>query len=210
MSLFFASAGISAVQAGTLSFDPSSVNTKVGESFTLTVKVDAGTAEVLGVDALIEYDKNMFEITGFTDGTFLSIGAKEPGDDGKAYVAGMVESAGESVTGSGELIDIAFKAKAGGTSTISFICELGETGESNISENSTDATDLIECSQNGEAVIVVGGGTTSGGGTTGGTGGTKTPSTLPKTGFFEDMVLFGMIVGGALIVIGVSTRLLNS
>lgn len=209
---FFVAVHVSAVSAGTLSFDPSSINTRVGESFTLTVKVDVGTAEVLGVDALIQYDKDMFEVTGFTDGTFLSVGAKEPGSDGKAYVAGMVESAGESVTGSGELVDITFKAKESGTSTISFICELGETGESNISENSTDATDLIECSQNGEAVVVVSGGSTSdgGGGSTSGGGSGSTPSTLPKTGFYEDMVLFGIIAGGALVLVGLGTRFLSS
>jgi hypothetical protein len=207
-AFLFAGARLQSAYAGTLSFDPSSVNTAVDETFTLTVKVDAEDAEVLGVDALIEYDKDMLEITNIADGTFLSIGAKEHSEDGKAYVAGMVESAGESVTGAGDLVDITFKALSGGTTNVSFICELGETGESNISENSTDATDLIECSQNGEAVVVItgDGSTTSGGTST--SGGSSTPSQLPKTGVFENMVAIGIVAGAALVLVGISTKLL--
>ena len=196
--------------AGTMSFDPSSVNVEVDEEFTLTVQVDVGTSEVLGVDALIEYDAGVLEVVGIQDGTFLSVGTKEYGEPGKIYIAGLVDNAAESVTGSGPLADVTFKAIAGGTSDVTFICREGETGESNISENSTDATDLIECSSNGEAVVVVAGGTTDGG-TSGGTGGTdsgSTPSELPQTGFFEDMILFGMVAGVLLLIVGAGTRFL--
>lgn len=206
---------VSAVFAGTLSFEPSSVNTSVGEEFTLTVQVDVGDSEVLGVDALLQYDEDILEVVSMTDGTFLSIGTKEFGEPGKAYIAGLVENASESVTGSGPLVDVTFKAQSGGTSDVTFVCREGETGESNISENSTDATDLIECSQNGEAVIVVEGddsgsdGNGDGGGGTGNGGGSgsgSTPSELPQTGFLEDMVLLGMFGGGLLLLVGLGTR----
>lgn len=216
LAVFAASGQASAVSAATLSFDPSSVNTKVGDTFKLTIKVEVGTAEVIGVDALVKYDKSLYKVVSVSDGTFLTIGEKDYATAGLANIVGIVESAGESVTGSGPLADITFESLAKGTGTIEFACETGETGESNISEGTVDAPDLIECSQNGEAVVVATGGST--GSTTGGTttsGGTRStggtnPSQLPKTGIVEDIVTLGMIVGGFLVLVGAGTHLLAS
>lgn len=204
-----------AVHAATLTFDPSSAQVKVGETTSLSIKVNAGTSEVLGVDALIEYDKTLLKVESITEGTYLTITTRDSATEGKAYIAGAVESAGESVTGSGVFATIKFKALANGTSSVKFLCELGETGESNISESSIDATDLIECSQNGQATIVSSGGTTTGG-TTGTTGGRTSTSSagrsstqLPQTGVVQDMVVMAMFVGGALFLVGIGTRLLG-
>ena len=46
--------------AATLSFDPSSVNTSVDSTFDLDIIVKVGTSEVLGVDALVEFDSDKF------------------------------------------------------------------------------------------------------------------------------------------------------
>src|SRR3989344_6429362 len=164
-----------AAQAATLQFNPSSINKKVGETFELEVVVDAGDKEVLSVDALVDFDGNILEVQSITDGTYLDIGQKDFKSTGKAYIAGVVPGPGVTVTGKGTLAKILFKAKSSGRATITFDCELGEKTESNISEATIDATDLIECSQNGEAVVVIDGGdtdrtSTSSGRTGGGTG----------------------------------------
>lgn len=213
-SLVCASMFVCATQASlaaTLSFDPSSAQVKVGETTTLQVKVNAGTSEILGVDAMIEYDKNLYKVESISDGTFLTVTTKDSGSEGKIYIAGAVESAGESVTGSGILASIKLKALANGTSSVRYVCELGETGESNISEASIDATDLIECSQNGQATLVSSGGAT-GSSSTGSTSSasTRTRTTqLPQTGVVQDMVVLSMFIGGALFIIGAGAKVLE-
>lgn len=208
------SCGVLDSHAATLSFDPSSAQVKVGETTTLQVKVNVGTSEILGVDALIEYDKNLFKVESITDGTFLTVTTKDSGVEGKIYIAGAVESPGESVTGSGVLASIKLKALANGTSSVRYVCELGETGESNISEASLDATDLIECSQNGQATLVTTGGATgSSSGTTGGstsTSSARSRSTqLPQTGVVQDMVILSMFIGGALFLVGAGVKVME-
>jgi len=193
-----------AAQAATLQFNPSSINKKVGETFELEVVVDAGDKEVLSVDALVNFDGNILEVQSITDGTYLDIGQKDFKSSGKAYVAGVVPGPGVTVTGKGTLAKILFKAKANGRATVTFDCEMGEKTESNISEAVIDATDLIECSQNGEAIVVVGGGssTSTGSGQTGGS-----PGELPQSGMFDTVVTFS-IIGGILFIIGAGAKLL--
>jgi hypothetical protein len=194
------------VEAASLKFTPATVSTAVDKTFELQINVDAGTKEVLGVDALLQYDNTKLKVEGITDGTYLSVGQKDTNKSGKVYVAGVVDSPGESVTGSGVLATVKFKVIAGGESEVKYICEIGETNESNISENSTDAPDLIDCSTNGKAIITAGGGTSSGG-TTPGSSSTTPPSTLPKTGVFDDLVTFA-VIGGVLLVVGSAAKLL--
>ena len=202
---------INGVFAATLSFDPSSVNVEAGETFDLTIQVDVGTDEALGVDALMEYDSEKLKVNNITNGTFLTVNTKEYGNPGSIYVGAVVESSGESVTGSGPLATITFEAIGSGTSNVTFVCEIDETGESNIPENSPDVPDLLECSQNGEAVVIVEGGDsddsgTSDGGSSGSSGGSG-GSELPKTGIVEDMVILSIIAGGLLFLFGLGTRI---
>ncbi|OGK16751.1 hypothetical protein A3H80_01410 [Candidatus Roizmanbacteria bacterium RIFCSPLOWO2_02_FULL_37_19] len=192
--------------AATLQFNPSSLSKKTGDTFELEVIVDAGDKQVLSVDALINFDGNVLQVESITNGTYLDIGQKDFKNTGKAYIAGVVAGPGVTVTGKGTLAKILFKAKAKGRTNITFICEMGEKTESNISEASIDATDLIECSQNGQAVVVVDGGdtdrtSTSSGRTGGGTG------ELPQTGILDNLVILS-IIGGILFIVGVGAKML--
>ncbi len=191
---------VSVVSAATLKFDPSTVSTNVGETFKLDVVVDAEEKEILGVDALIEYDPAICEIESITDGDFLEIGIKEFSQPGKIYIAGVVSNPGESITGEGVLATLQCKALAGGKTTFTYTCETGETNESNISEKSTDAPDLIQCSLNGEAVVTVGGSSATNPKPKTSSGSAKTPSELPRTGIVEDFIVYGMIGFGFMIV----------
>lgn len=211
LALILAAAPASA-HAAFLEFDPSSVNVDVGDTFDMDIVVKVSDDEITGVDAVGDFDPSVLEVQAITDGTFLEIAHKSFDNPGRFYVAGLVNSVGESVTGEGVLATVTFKAIASGTTTVTYLCELGETGESNISESSTvDAPDLIECGLNGEGVVVVGGssgGTSSGssgssGSTSGGSGGSE----LPKSGVFDDLLVF-IVIGGVLFVIGVGAKLL--
>ncbi len=193
---------LSVTYAATLSFNPSSVDVNTGETFEMEVFASIDDKEVLGIDTLIEYDSNILSVESIADGTYLEIAQKEFGEAGKIYIAGVIDSPGTSVTGEGVLATITFKAKGAGTTKITFVCELGETTESNILENSTDAPDLIECSSNGEAEVNVDGGSRSGG-----TNPQSTPSALPKSGVYDSFASFALI-GGILFIVGVGVKLL--
>lgn len=192
--------------AATLKFDPTTISTTVGETFKLDVVVDAEDKQILGVDAQIEYSGSICEVESITDGDFLEVGIKEFTLPGKIYIAGVVASPGESVTGKGVLATIQCKAKAAGTTKFTYTCETGATNESNISEKSTDAPDLIQCSLNGEAVVTVTDSTkkikekTS-------TGSAKTPSELPRTGIVEDVMLY-TVLGVGFMVVGIGAKAL--
>ncbi len=202
-ALYIYTASVSgAVFAATLKFDPTTISTNTGETFTLDVVVDAEDKEILGVDALIEYNASICEVESITDGDFLEIGIKEFTQPGKIYIAGVVSNPGESVTGEGVLASIQCRAKSAGTTKFTYTCETGETNESNISEKSTDAPDLIECSLNGEAVVTVDGGKAKTS-----TGSAKSPSELPRTGIVEDFMLFTSL-GVAFMIVGLSAKAL--
>jgi len=193
------------VSAATLKFDPTTVATTVGETFKLDVVVDAQEKEILGVDAQIEFDPSICEVESITDGDYLEVGIKEFTQPGKIYIAGVVSNPSESVTGEGVLATIQCKALTAGKTTFKYTCTTGETNESNISEKSTDAPDLIECALNGEAVVTVTGGTAKKPKTS--TGSAKTPAELPRTGIVEDFLLYG-IIGCGLMSIGYGTKML--
>jgi len=206
MTILFVVCGVSAAEAATLQFKPSSVTANPGDTFDLEVVVDAETKEILAVDALFEYDANVLSIESMADGTYLEIAQKEFSEQGKGYAAGVVQQAGTSVTGKGTLVTVKFKAKAAGSTKVSFICKIGDKTESNISEASIDAPDLIDCSSNGVADVVVGGGSAP----------TKapessstkpTPGSLPKTGMLDNVLIFSAI-GGVLLLIGAGAKLL--
>ena len=201
---------ISQVKAATLNFDPSSIKVKEGETFDVDIVVNTASAEVYGVDALFQFDPNAVEATVVTPGTFLDVNHKEIKPDGKVYIVGLVNSPGEAVQGEDVLATVSFKAKKSSTSSLTYLCEINDTRESNVLEASTDSPDLLECGQNGKATIVVGDGTsaaptssTSKTTTTSKTGGSE----LPRTGVVDNMIV-AVIVGGILFFIGLGARFL--
>lgn len=202
------------VRAATLNFDPTSLNVKEGETFDVDVVVNTANAEVYGVDALFQYDPNLVEATVITNGTFLEINHKEIKEDGKVYIVGLVNSPGEAVKGEDVLATVSFKAKKSGTTSLTYVCEINDTRESNVLEASTDSPDLLECGQNGKATIVIGGGTASTGTTPATSKSSSSSSTssktgasqLPQTGTFENMIVIVM-TGGILLLIGLGARM---
>ena len=214
LGFFFLLPASAQVRAATLNFDPTSINVKEGETFDVDVVVNTANAEVYGVDALFQYDPNLVEATVITNGTFLEINHKEIKEDGKVYIVGLVNSPGEAVQGEDVLATVSFKAKKAGTTSLTYVCEINDTRESNVLEASTDSPDLLECGQNGKATIVIGGGTPSTATTpaTSNTGSSSSSSSnsggseLPKTGTFENMVAI-VVAGGILFLIGLGARM---
>jgi len=212
ITLFFGSVFLvasSAVHAATLQFDPSTASAAVGETVDIIVKADAGSDEILAVDAIIKYDKSILEVVSIADGDFLSILQKNYSVAGTISMTSIVQDPGHPVTGSGELATVTFKVKADGTTNITFFCTPGDSTDSNIAKNNADATDIIQCADNGTAVITAGEGgpTAVPTGISTSTGGTDTPTTLPRTGIMDELYKFA-IPGSVLLLIGIIGKLL--
>lgn len=201
-------------RAAILDFDPKTVTGKVGSTFTVNLKIDAKTDEVLSTDARITYDPKLLSVDSITDGTYFDIPKKDAVVPGKIYIAGIIKNPGDSKTGSGVLATITFKSLTDGTGTIGIVCNPGETAaDSNIAKNELNVTDIIECTKNGSVQVTVGtGGSGSGGsggsggagsGSSGGSGG----STLPRSGVIDDVLQFA-VPGTMLLMFGVGLKLL--
>lgn len=206
IALFLASASLfGPVEAATLRFEPSSVDTSSGETFDLDIYVDTDDSEVFGVDAVITYDSNIMQVEKITNGTFLDIGHKDYDEKGNIVVIGYVQNSGESVIGEDVLATITFKATKGGTGDVDFVCNVDDKTESNIITNDLDSSDIIDCAASGKSVVVVDGGTSTSKSSSSSSSSSTTSGQLPATGVFEDM-LMAIIVGATLFGLGIIAR----
>lgn len=195
------------VSAAFLKFDKTSVSVKSGETFSIQVIVDAGTENILGVDAYILYDSALLEAQSVANGTFFDSVVHSLTTAGKAYIAGLVEDPATSRTGTGTIATITFKALKSGSGTLSYDCRTGASDSSKVVKNDIDATNIIECSKNGSSSVTVSGGTSTIAPTTASSDSTTTPSELPESGIFDNILKYS-IPGFALILLGGVAKLL--
>lgn len=182
------------VNAAYLKFDKTEVSANVGDTIQLQVIVDAGSDEINSTDAYILYDATVLKADSVAAGTFFPTVSEDITTAGKVYIAGMVDDPASSKTGSGTVATITFKAQKDGSTKLTFDC-----GSSKIVKNDINATNIIECTKNGTADVVVGGSylTTP----------APTPSQLPKSGIFDNLVKLA-VPGAFLFFVGVAARLL--
>lgn len=179
---------ISSVYAGSLSFDKTTVSSQTGQTFQISIVVDAGTDQISSTDAYVIYDPAVVEAATVAPGTFFPIVTNNI-TSGKVYVAGLVDDPATSKTGSGTVATITFNSLTNGTVNLTFDCAVGANDKSKIIKNDLNATNVIVCTQNGSSAVTVGIGS----------GGTvqPTPSVLPKTGVLDN--LLKVAVPGAII-----------
>ncbi|KXK08825.1 MAG: Cohesin domain protein [Microgenomates bacterium OLB22] len=221
---------VKAFAVASLGLDPETISTTAGQEISVGVIVDAGTDQILGTDVKLQYDASILQIVNISDGTYLPIGKKLTNEPGMIYIAGIVESAGQTKTGKGTLATVKFKALKNGSVTLSFLCQENQTaGDSNIVNNDVSPKDIISCSDNGSSVVTVGtggaiatpvptsasSGSGSGGGSSsssgssssGGTGGSDDdlPDELPRSGLATQLLFVG-IPGLLLVLAGMLAR----
>ncbi len=191
---------------GSLKFDPTTVATDSGKTFTVKVKVDAGTTAIKGTEAFITYDASVLQVQSIDDGKLFKVFQKD-NTDGKIYMAGLAESDADAVSTPGTLGAITFKALADGKATLQFYCDATTKKGSSIIQNDASNTNIINCSSNGTSVITVGSGVSASTPTPVPTNAQVTPSSLPKSGIFDNVVQFA-VPGGILFLIGTAMRVL--
>lgn len=217
----------SLANAASLEFNPSSISTSAGQTFSVEIRIDTGGEQVTSSDVVILYNNSLLEATGVEEAStpFFPTTFNDLSSSGRAYVAGVVDSAGTYKTGTGTILSVIFRAKTQGSGDLRFDCTEGSTTDSNIAKNDFNATDIISCSTNGEAAIAVSASssvptatpiptsrpattTTTTTSTTGTTGTTTTTATqLPRSGILDNVVKYA-VPGGILLLVGTVAKLL--
>lgn len=208
MIFFYFGPVVSSSFAASLQLDPTTVSTPAGELFQVKVDVEAGASKIKSADAYIIYDPKIVEAQSVADGTFFSIVNKDVSVAGKAYVSGLVDDPMKPVTGTGTIATITFKALVEGTNALEFDCTAGSTNGSMIIADDDKDTNIIECTKNGTSTVTVGSGVAATP-----TPGTEdltaypTPSTLPRSGVFDNVIKFA-VPGAILLFVGTAVRML--
>lgn len=201
-----------AVHAATLDFDPNSTTVAPDGSFTVDIDLEAGTQQVASTDIYILYDEAYLEVQQVTAGSYFPLVQPNTETKGRLYIAGTVTSQGDYKTGTGTVATVSFKALQEGSVTISFDCDNAVNDKSQIVQNDTGATHIIECSALQSHSVTISSTETpstnaSSSSSSSSTSESSTGETLPASGVYEDMIQYA-ITGGILLAAGVALRIL--
>ncbi|OGK25519.1 hypothetical protein A2954_04670 [Candidatus Roizmanbacteria bacterium RIFCSPLOWO2_01_FULL_37_12] len=172
--------------AAFLNFDKNTVSIGVGDTVDIQVMIDAGSDQISSTDAYVIYDPSLIEAQTITPGIFFPTVVNNI-TSGRLYVAGLVDDAASSKTGSGAVALITFKALTQGSGTLTYDCEAGVYNSSKIILNDLNATNIIDCGQNGTSAITIAAAGPGTGTPYPGVTKTSTSSALPKTGIFDNV-----------------------
>lgn len=185
--------------AAFLNFDPEESEIGVNETTSIAITIDSETKEVAGTDIYVIYDASMVSLQSVSNGEYFPLVSHIP-STGRVYVSGVIANPGEFKTGTGTVATVVFKALKAGSTQIKFECDLTKTETSKINQNDINATNIINCSKLNTHTITVGGDEEED------TSADATPSTLPQSGVFEDMLTYSSY-GLLLLAAGLGIRL---
>ncbi len=188
------------VQAAFLKFDQASYVVGVDDTFDVEIIVSPGSDEITSIDSYVTYDSSIISAQSVTEGTYFPTVLNDL-TTGRAYVAGLVDSPTDFKTGIGTVATITFRAVAEGETDLIFDCDDQATVTSKIIKNDINSTNIIQCDENGTAVITVGVSDGLGGEDNETPTPTKVVTRLPDTGTTETMMMLGLL-GGVLVTVG--------
>lgn len=204
--LLLTASSVKAAMAGPhLSLDPSSGNYSVNGTFNVTVKVNSSSEVVGAIDGVGTYDSSRLELVSINQAPSMVFESVNGGGScmvdsttGRFNFTCYSNNSLSDQSLSGDLVVLAFKAKATGTATVNFTCASGNTTDSNIIKTS-NAADVIVCGENVNGSYTIGENSSSSS-----TSVTNTPtptttsgsSTLPQTGGIG--MTLGLIVFGTI------------
>ncbi len=206
LAFLLSGVGAKAVYAGPrLYFDPASATKNLNETFTVTAKVDTAGEIVGSIDGIGTYDSSKLELVSVTKASDMVFNEVEGGGNcqiptssgGRFTFSCYTNSVLSNTVPAGSLVVFTFKAIAVGTGTVNFSCTAGSTVDSNIVKSS-NASDVISCSENGAGsyTVVQGSTTTTTTNPTTNSSTTTTSTTLPQTGSFGvtlGVISFGLV-----------------
>lgn len=144
-----------ALAAPKLYLDPTATSVKKDQEFTIAVKIDVESSQVIGSDIALNYAGDDQEVVGVDNANYFSEFTWANNTIGKLEIHAFTSSIYQTKTGSGTLATIKFKAKKDtGSGTLSFNCE--ETGNNtNIINN--NGQNILTCSNLNQTSITYSG-----------------------------------------------------
>lgn len=192
------------VEAASLTFDKTTATATNGGTFQVGVVMNPGSDSIFSTDVYVIYDASLLKATTVTAGTLFPTVSNDIATSGRVYIAGLVNDSGSPVTTSGTVATITFQGLKDGSGTLSFDCNT-----SKIIKNDLNATNVIVCTQNGTSAVTIGAGGSSSPTATptpaGNTGVAESPTTLPQTGIWDNVVKFA-VPGMVLLILGSALR----
>lgn len=127
-------------------FDPTHTSVAQNNEFTVTVKIDAESNQVVGSDAVVSYAAADLDVTAVTTGGYFpEFTNANDAAAGRLEIHGYVTSTYQSKTGAGTLATIKFKVKKGsGSSSITLTCS-GSGNDTNVLDIS--GQNILSCPQ---------------------------------------------------------------
>ncbi|KKQ24983.1 MAG: hypothetical protein US40_C0004G0021 [Candidatus Roizmanbacteria bacterium GW2011_GWC2_37_13] len=181
-------------EAASLKFDKTTATTTNGGTFQISVTVDPAGDNLSSTDVYVTFDSTLLKANSVAAGSLFPTVTNDISTSGKVYIAGMVNDPATSVSTSGTLATITFQGLKDGSGTLAFDC-----ATSKIIKNDINATNVINCSQNGTSSVTVGAG-----GAAAPT--TAPPAQLPQSGILDNLVRFA-VPGMILLILGSALRL---
>lgn len=195
--------------AANLKFDKTTVSTTNGGTFTISVIVDPSPDAVFSTDVYVNYDATALKANSVAAGSLFPTVTNDISTSGKVYIAGLVNDPASSITAAGTLATITFQALKEATVTLSFDC-----ATSKVIKNDINATNVLNCSQNGTSTVTIGAGGSSVNptatpvplsGNESDAGGEDIPQELPQSGELDNLIKFA-ISGIFLLILGSTLR----
>jgi len=205
--VFFLIPIFSLVKAASFSFDKNSYSVSVGQTVQVQINIDTGGEEVNGADFYLNYDSDFLSIESVSAGSFFTTVNHDTSTPGKVYVVGFVDDPASPKTGSGILATITFKGLKDGTLDLTFDCD-----NSKIAKNDVNATNILQCSSDNKATLVVGSGSQQNNDGSFDSSqdysnnNQSQPKKLPESGFFDNLIKL-VVPGSILFLIGGSLKL---
>lgn len=148
-----------------ITLEPASIETKIGQQFIVKVNVDTNNRTVNGVDAVIDYDPEFLEVVDQDDQTpgvqakagdlfnKLLVNDVNPVDGMINLTASIISPDAKPVSGKGTLASITFVPKQEGATRLITIFDYTKTNTSNVMEAKTSKSILTNVS---DATIKIG------------------------------------------------------
>jgi hypothetical protein len=142
---------VRAYAAPSLLLEPSAVSVEQDQTVTLMISIAVDTNPAQSSDAIISYAGSDLEVTAVANGGFFPDVSYANDASGTLEIHGYTTVVPSTITGSGTLARVTFKAKkAEGSSSVSFICTAGTT---NTNILTPQGTNILSCPQTNLAGI---------------------------------------------------------
>jgi len=137
------------VEAATLSINPTTLTTSVGNTITVRVVVGSGGQSINAISGQISFSSNLLSLSSISKNGVVTLWAQDPtysNSTGSASFQGVILN-GYNGNG-GSVIELTFKAKAEGTATIDI-----SRSDSSVLLNDGQGTDVLS-STNGATITI--------------------------------------------------------